>query len=122
MQSWFTSLLSQAANNMSPLIDFAQYKRPTEISAKRSSPVSSGAVPQPIDISDDEYKLTVNILVHNYPLKISFTLEEVASQLGVNKEFIRRRIKSGLIKATYYGDKPTIHISELARLLIQGVK
>ena len=90
--------------------------------AKRVGTAVADYVPQTIDISDDEYKLTINILVHNHPNKISFTIEEVATQINKSTEFVRRRIKSGLIQATYFGDGPMVHISELARLLTQGVK
>jgi hypothetical protein len=39
-----------------------------------------------------EYKLTLNILVHNHPGKECFSLKEAAAKLGVGEEFIRRRI------------------------------
>jgi excisionase family DNA binding protein len=47
-------------------------------------------------------------------------LKEAADKLGVGEEFIRRRIKSGKIKATYFGDKPIINIVELARIITEG--
>ncbi len=68
-----------------------------------------------------EYKLTLNILVHNHPGKECFSLKEAAAKLGVGEEFIRRRIKSSKIKATYLGDKPIINIVELARIITEGV-
>jgi excisionase family DNA binding protein len=70
---------------------------------------------------DEEYRLTLNILVHNNPNKTSFTIKEAALQLNVSDEFVRRRIKSNHIKAIYLGDKPMITIVELARILTQGV-
>lgn len=70
---------------------------------------------------DDKYKLTLNILVHNNPNKTSFTVKETAAQLNVSEEFIRRRIKSNHIKATYFGDKPMVHITELARISLKGL-
>lgn len=73
-----------------------------------------------VDLEAD-YKLTLNILVHNHPGKECFTIKEVAEKLGVGEEFIRRRIKSGKIKATYLGDKPFINIVELARITTEGV-
>jgi len=107
---------------MSQLIDFSHYQPQKDAPVKRASLPVPGYVPQTIDISDDEYKLTINILVHNNPNKINFTIEEVAAQLSVSREFIRTRTKSGKIKVTRYGDKPMIHISELARILTEGIK
>jgi excisionase family DNA binding protein len=72
--------------------------------------------------TDNEYKLTLSILVHNNPNKTNFTIKEVAAQLNVGEEFIRRRIKSGCINAIYFGDKPVIHITELARISMKGIK
>ena len=106
---------------MPQLIDFSQYQPQRELLSKKMSSPWADNASESIDISDDEYKLTVNILVHNHPNKISFTIEEVATQLNVGKEFVRRRVKSGRIKAVHYGDKPMIHISELARLLTKGI-
>ncbi len=68
-----------------------------------------------------KYKLTLTILVHNHPGKECFSLKEAAEKLGVGEEFIRRRIKSSIIKATYLGDKPFINIVELARIITEGV-
>ncbi len=67
------------------------------------------------------YQTTINILVHNNPQKTIFTLKEIAKQLSVGEEFIRRRVKSGKIKATYLGDKPFVNIVELARIITEGV-
>lgn len=71
--------------------------------------------------TDGEYKLTLSILVYNNPNKTNFTIKEVAAQLNVSEEFIRRRIKSNNIKATYFGDKPMIHITEVARISLKGL-
>ena len=71
--------------------------------------------------SEEVYKLTLKILVHNHPDKECFSLKEAAKKLGVGEEFIRRRIKSGKIKATFLGDKPFINIVELARIITEGV-
>ena len=70
---------------------------------------------------DTSYKLTLNVLIQNNPNKIMFSIKEAADVLGVGDEFIRRRIKSGKIKATYLGDKPLINIVELARIITEGV-
>jgi len=103
-------------------IDFSNYKYEKEIHEKSISSPSTDIIPPTIDITDDIYKLTINIIVHNHPDKISFTIEEVAKYIHKSKEFVRRRIKSGLIQATYFGDGPMVHISELARLLTKGIK
>jgi hypothetical protein len=113
--------MSGWGDSMTKIIDFSNYKYesiPTQ--TNHSSSIEN--IPQNIDTSKDQYKLTINILVHNHPDKISFTIEEVAKYIHKSKEFVRRRIKSGLIQATYFGDGPMVHISELARLLTQGIK
>jgi excisionase family DNA binding protein len=107
---------------MTKLIDFSNYKNNMEVPAKRVDTSPTEYIQPTIGISDEEFKLTINILLHNHPDKISFTIEEVATYIHKSKEFIRRRIKSGRIKATYFGDGPMVHISELARLLTQGIK
>ena len=80
-----------------------------------------------IDLKDSQqevnevFRITLDILVKNNPNKTLFSLTESAEQLTVGDEFIRRRIKSGKIKATYLGDKPLISIFELARIITEGV-
>ena len=69
---------------------------------------------------DHLYQLTLDILVKSNPNKIVFTIKEAARILCVGEELIRRRIKSGVIKATYLGDKPFINIVELARIITEG--
>ena len=67
------------------------------------------------------YSMTLDVLVKNNPNKITFTLKEAAGLLNVGEEFIRRRMKSGAIIATYFGDKPMIHITELTRISLKGI-
>lgn len=107
---------------MSQLIDFSKYHLQSNHSTQSLKVRSAENVQSTIDISDDEYKMTINILVHNNPNKTSFTIDEAAVQLNVGNEFIRRRTKAGRIKVIYFGDKPMIHISELARLLTKGIQ
>ena len=71
--------------------------------------------------STDLYKITLDVLVKNNPNKITFTLKEAAALLNVGEEFIRRRMKSGVISVTYFGDKPMIHITELTRISLKGI-
>lgn len=72
--------------------------------------------------STDLYKITLDVLVKNNPNKITFTLKEAAALLNVGEEFIRRRMKPpGAIRVTYFGDKPMIHITELARISLKGI-
>lgn len=75
----------------------------------------------PSSDSTDLYRLTLDVLVKNNPNKITFTLKEAAGLLNVGEEFIRRRMKSGAISVTYFGDKPMIHITELTRISLNGV-
>ena len=67
------------------------------------------------------YQTTLDVLIKNNPNQLLFSLSEVSKQLRVGEEFVRRRIKSGEIRATYLGDKPLISITELARIIIEGV-
>lgn len=108
---------------MSQLINFDNYKVPKS-TGKRATIVSSFVdsldANRGIEV-DDAFKITLEVLSKNNPNKTLFSLNEAAEQLTVGDEFIRRRIKSGKIKATYLGDKPLINIVELARIITEGV-
>jgi hypothetical protein len=78
-------------------------------------------IPSTSSDSTELYRMTLDVLVKNNPNKITFTLKEAASLLNVGEEFIRRRMKSGAISVTYFGDKPMIHITELTRISLNGV-
>jgi len=109
---------------MGQLINFKYFNPPATV--KKNTGMTSGKrgmmIPESSELESEEvYKLTLNILVHNHPGKECFSLKEAAGKLGVGEEFIRRRIKSGKIKATYLGDKPRINIVELARIITEGV-
>ena len=109
---------------MSQLINFDNYKVPRS-TGKRPTLTSSCVDPM-ADVHtvvevDDAFGITLEVLSKNNPNKTLFSLDEAAEQLTVGDEFIRRRIKSGKIKATYLGDKPLINIVELARIITEGV-
>jgi hypothetical protein len=83
---------------------------------------NSSIVPSTSSDSTDLYRMTLDVIVKNNPNKITFTLKEAATLLNVGEEFIRRRMKPpGDIRVTYFGDKPMIHITELARISLNGV-
>lgn len=108
---------------MAQLINFDNYT-PTNSHRKEiavSPSIANSSVYSTESEADNSYQLTLNVLVKSYPNKIIFTIKEAAEVLGVGAEFIRRRIKSGRIKATYLGDKPFINIAELARISTEGV-
>ena len=108
---------------MSQLINFDKYRQPKTNRkglAMASSCVDSELL-QPIVIAEDTFHITLDVLVKNNPNKTMFSIKEVAEQLNIGNEFIRRRIKSGKIKVTYLGDKPFINIVELARIITEGV-
>ena len=113
--------MSGWGDSMTKIIDFSDFKY-EGIPTPSNCPSSIENIPQKIDIPIDKYKLTINILVHNHPNKINFTIDEVGRYINKKSEFIRRRINSGQIEITYFGDGPMIHISELARILTQGIK
>lgn len=109
---------------MTQLINFDNYKVPRSTGMR--STITSSFV-DPLDDMhtvvevDDAFRITLEVLSKNNPNKTLFSLDEAAEQLTVGVEFIRRRIKSGKIKATYLGDKPLINIVELARIITEGV-
>ena len=109
---------------MPQLINFDNYKVPR--STRKESTITSSFADSfddaHIEIEvDDAFRITLEVLSKNNPNKTLFSLDEAAEQLTVGVEFIRRRIKSGKIKATYLGDKPLINIVELARIITEGV-
>jgi len=108
---------------MGQLINFADLKTCDRIKMNFSQETDTTLLENKSlhDVVRDEYMLTLNILVHNHPGKECFSIKEASEKLGVGEEFIRRRIKSGKIKATYLGDKPIINIVELARIITEGV-
>ena len=109
---------------MTQLINFNNYKIPGSTGQRiklNSSPVDSlDNINESIEV-EDAFRITLELLTKNNPNKTLFTLDETAVQLTVGVEFVRRRIKSGKIKATYIGDKPLINIVELARIITEGV-
>ena len=109
---------------MGRLIDFKDFNA-NRSSRENDDPASKKTdMVRPVLISmepETQFKLTLNILIHNHPGKECFSVKEVVEKLGVGEEFLRRRIKSGKIKATYLGDKPFISIVELARIITEGV-
>jgi len=102
---------------MTQLIDFSKCK-PEKISGPKVQKQDLPEIQE--NVSEEILKLTLNILVQNNPNKLTFTLKEAAQQMNVGEEFLRRRVKSGIIKTIYMGDKPMIQITELARLLAGG--
>lgn len=109
---------------MPQLINFDNYKVPK--STGKRSIITSSIVDSLDGIHtvvgvDDAFRITLDVLSKNNPNKTLFSLNEAAEQLTVGDEFIRRRIKSGKINATYLGDKPLISIVELARIITEGV-
>lgn len=108
---------------MPRLINFDNYK--PDNTKRKGILVSPSNDNYSVDVGNLEveslYKLTLDVLVQNNPNKIVFSIKDAAAVLGVGEEFIRRRIKSGKIKATYMGDKPFINIVELTRISIEGV-
>ena len=109
---------------MGRLIDFKDFKANRSSTENDDAASNKSDMVRPALISmepETQFKLTLNVLVHNHPGKECFSLKEAAEKLGVGEEFIRRRIKAGKIKATYLGDKPFINIVELARIITKGV-
>ena len=109
---------------MSQIINFDNYKVPKSTGKRTtiaSSFVDSFDNYNKVVEVDDAFRIALEVLSKNNPNKTLFSLDETAEQLTVGVEFVRRRIKSGKIKATYLGDKPLINIIELARIITEGV-
>lgn len=104
---------------MSKLIDFSSFRSPTKNASTHRADNSSE---KDENNFEDIYKLNLNILVDHNPEKYLFTIKETAAKLQVGEEFIRRRVKNGLITPIRLGDKPMIQITELARIITVGVK
>jgi excisionase family DNA binding protein len=108
---------------MTQIINFDNLTEPPRKSRKTIASTSSLCTKvQHTEIEvKDLLHITLDLLAKNNPDKILFSLKEVAKQLTVGEEFIRRRIKNGKIVVTYIGDKPLINITELARIITEGV-
>ncbi len=107
---------------MASLIEISHLSSTKTLLAKDGTQIICPANENLSNVNDAEnLKTTIQILVHNHPDKILFTANETAKILGVGEEFIRRRIKSGSIRTINLGDKPKIHLTEIARLTIEGV-
>ncbi len=109
---------------MGQLINFTDFNPQDTVRKKAVLPSDEESTVATTHTEDDleaDYKLTLTILIYNHPGKECFTIKEAAEKLRVGEEFIRRRIKTTKIKATYLGDKPIINIVELARIITEGV-
>jgi excisionase family DNA binding protein len=108
---------------MGKLINFANFTSPQPTRKEALAPssnVDTDLQPSIVEV-DHVFRITIDVLIKNNPGKTLFSLKEAAKQLTVGEEFIRRRIKSGKIQATYLGDKPFINIVELAHIITEGV-
>ncbi len=56
-----------------------------------------------------------------HPDKVNFSIAETAAIINVSYDFVRDKIKEGLIHAVKYGDRNMISLFELARILTEGV-
>ncbi len=110
---------------MSQLINFENYQ-PEENNHPRDYFRKDNIKVQLADSSISENNTssidnTVNLLLKISPGKINYTQQEAAKVLNMSYQFVNRKCKAGLIKASRYGDKQLININELARIIIEGV-
>ncbi|MBX3009785.1 MAG: helix-turn-helix domain-containing protein [Melioribacteraceae bacterium] len=77
---------------------------------------------QKLGSETNRYEENLKIIGECYPNKILFSQMEAAKLLGVSYQMINRYCKSGLIIWIPYGSLIKIHISEIARMLTNGVK
>jgi len=93
-----------------------------DISDIKSEPVGGNhKFPSTHSIDQDLFKLTLNLIASSNPGKVLFTYDEAGEKLNVGTRFIARRVQAGTINVIYIGDKPMIHITEIARISLQGV-
>ncbi len=111
---------------MSQLINFENIDptKSAELSMFQSSVGNEGSkveLPENPDDRDKLALLTLDLLLKQHPEKIVFSIPEASKIINSSDEFIRRRIKEKQIIPTYFGDKPMIHITEMARILSEGL-
>lgn len=104
---------------MSQLIDFKKMETAPKAQTRSKKKLNNINV---VKYSEELYGISLSILVNNNPNKQLFNLKEVAAILNVSEEFVRRRVKNNIIDAVYFGDRPMIQITELARLITEGVQ
>lgn len=93
-----------------------------DISDIKSEPVGGNHIfPSTHSIDQDLFKLTINVIAGSNPGKVLFSYDEAGEKLNVGARFIARRVQAGTINVIYIGDKPMIHITEIARISLQGV-
>lgn len=56
-----------------------------------------------------------------YPDKINFSISETAKIINLSYDFVREKVKCGLINSVSYGDRTMISVFEIARILTEGV-
>jgi excisionase family DNA binding protein len=61
------------------------------------------------------------LLLTNNPGKLLYSIRDAAKTLGVSYEFVRAKVYSGYIQAQAFGSRRLIHISEMSRLLSEGL-
>lgn len=71
--------------------------------------------------SGNNISVNHELLLATNPGKLLYSLREAAKVLGVSYEFIRAKVYSGYIQAQAFGSRRLIHISEMSRLIAEGL-
>ena len=61
-------------------------------------------------------------LQKSYPGKMLFSIQDVSNITSTSYEFIRKRVQTGTISSSGMGDRKLVHLDELTRVLLMGVK
>lgn len=74
-------------------------------------------------VVDSGNNINVNqeLLLATNPGKLLYSINEAAKTLGVSYEFVRVRVYSGCIQTQAFGSRRLIHISEMSRLISEGL-
>ena len=70
-----------------------------------------------IDTKDDN----MQSLLRANPGKLLYSIRETATMLGVSYEFVRAKVYGQQVNFKQFGSRKLIHISELARLISEGL-
>ena len=72
---------------------------------------------QSIETKDDD----IQSLLKANPAKLLYSISETAKVLGVSYEFVRARVYGQQVNIKQFGSRKLIHISELSRLISEGL-
>ena len=76
---------------------------------------------RPVDRSVSTIEVNHEFLQHSNPGKVLYSIKETSRILGISYEFVRSKVKAGQIQVKSFGSRKLIHISEVSRLISEGL-